>query len=506
MKYSRVMLVVAFSCLSTLALSKQKLSMGWENKPRSFDPRFSIDAHSQYLDNLLHCSLVDFDHKGEVVADLAKKWQWLNDKTLQVELNQGVKFADGTSVTASDVKATFDFFARKDLENKSPKAHTFSDVVKVEVAKDNKITFHLANPDSSFLPNLSIGIMPKKYGAQDKVMLSGDKIPGCGPFKLQKSTINSLLLTRNDNYTLGTQSKLDELEIKIVKDQSTRFAKLQKGELDLLQNSVSFDKISDLEKKYPGLRKVKTESLRTTYVGFNTKDPILKDPNVRKAISMAINRQALVDYIMQGNATPAATMLPPQGEYFNNKVKVQGLDLAGATKLLDQAGLKPNKKGVRFKLSYKTTTDQTRFAIARAVASDLKKVGIEVKVVPLEWGRFRLDVEKGRIQLWGLSWVGFKTPDIYRYAFGSDSIPPNGANRGHFMNAELDKLLNLAKTTIDKSKRKQYYLKAQEIIADHTPYAFLFHDHNVAVMNKKVQGFQVFADGRYSALRSTFKQ
>ena len=88
---------------------------------------------------------------------------------------------------------------------------------------------------------------------------------------------------------------------------------------------------------------------------------------------------------------------------------------------LDQAGF-PKKGKYRFTISYKTTTDSTRIQIARAIASQLKKIGIRVKVETMEWGRFKQDVAAGRVQMWGLTWIGYKDPDIYRYAFASESF------------------------------------------------------------------------------------
>jgi peptide/nickel transport system substrate-binding protein len=106
-------------------------------------------------------------------------------------------------------------------------------------------------------------------------------------------------------------------------------------------------------------------------------------------------------------------------------------------------------------------------------------------VEPLEWGRFKADVEAGRVQMWSLSWVGFKDPDIYRYAFATENFPPAGGNRGWYSNPELDKLLSEARAVTDFAKRRELYNKVQEIVAKELPYVFLWHEEIFAVVKTK---------------------
>jgi ABC-type transport system substrate-binding protein len=185
--------------------------------------------------------------------------------------------------------------------------------------------------------------------------------------------------------------------------------------------------------------------------------------------------------------------------------KITHADIEKAKKILDGAGF-PQKDKYRFKISYKTTTDSTRINIARAIASQLKKIGIKVIIEPMEWGRFKQDVENGRVQMWSLSWIGFKDPDIFRYAFASESFPPNGGNRGRYHNKALDKLVGKGILTQAFSERKKIYDQVQQIINDELPYIFLWHEKNFAVVQKSIQGFELYQDGRLFSLIKTSKQ
>jgi peptide/nickel transport system substrate-binding protein len=202
-------------------------------------------------------------------------------------------------------------------------------------------------------------------------------------------------------------------------------------------------------------------------------------------------------------------MLPPTDSFFSKSLAKSTFNPEAAKKLLDEAGFKDpdgDGKKPRFALSYKTTTDLTRISIAKAIAADLKKVGIDVTVESLEWGKFKADVEAGKVQMWSLAWVGFKDPDIYRFAFATEAFPPNGGNRGWFSDKELDGLLNAGKIETDTAKRVEIYKKVQDLVAKHLPYVFLWHEEIFAVVSKKVEGFEVYADGRYASLATAQKK
>lgn len=493
-----------FSCLAiaaTPSYAANLVSLALDSEPRSLDPRYAVDANSQYLMDLTHCSLISFNEDGQTIPSLAESWAWSGDKAITFKLKKGIKFSDGKDVTVEDVKATYEFFKQSGLKNPSPLSGAFALIASI-ATKDQEITFALASPDTSFLQNFMIGVLPKALASGE--MLTADKPQvGCGAFNLSKADVSGMTLVKNNAYNLGTPSTIDQIDIKIVKDEQTRYAKLLKGEIDIVQNGISRDKISDLAKTAPHLTILRRAGINSTYLGFNMRDKTLASVKVRQAIAHAINRKEIIDYILKGMAVPAKTLLTPNDPFLNPKLPEINFDPALANKLLDEAGFKdPDGKGKspRFELSYKTTTDTTRVSIAQAIASQLAKVGIKVSVQSLEWGKFKQDIEKGQVQMWSLSWIGFKDPDIYRHAFGTESFPPNGGNRGWYSNKELDALLTKARAATDKEQRKQLYFDVQTKVSEDMPYAFLWHEETTAVVNKRIKGFKLYADGRLSAL------
>lgn len=483
-------------------LCAKELNIAWSSLPHTYDPRYATDANSQYLEGLLHCSLITFDSQGNIENQLARSIEWKNSTTLQIKLDKGFKFSDGKVVTLQDVKASYNFFVRSNQSKQthsSPRAIAFRNITKLEIVGDT-LVFFLKKADASFISNLIVGILPQKISAGGLIDKS-TKVTGCGPFIHKHSSLNEIALERNP-YHLDSKEKkkISIIKIKIVKDETTRFSKLRKGEVDIVQNGISYQKVVSLN-MYPELKLLKGKALKTSYLGFNFKNSILKQTKVRQALAHAINKKAIIKYVLKDLASEAYSLLPEQSLYSFAGGDNYSYDLKKAQKILDLAGFKLQKsKKHRFELTLTLTNNPTRYAVAKVIASDLAKIGIKLKIKTLEWGKFKNDVEKGAVDLWLLSWIGFKDPDIYRYAFSSESFPPNGGNRGWFTNKKLDALFTQGLTTYDIPKRKKIYSQVQDLVTKELPYVFLYHDNNFAVVRKNVAKFELFADGRYSSL------
>lgn len=489
---------------------RNSINIGFEDAVRSFDPRQSADANSQYIEDLVHCSLMVFDADGKAIPGLlAKAPKWLSPTTLEIDVRPDFKFSDGTQVRTEDVVATY-----RSLMTQSAlrRASAFDGVEQFEKTANGRIRIVLKKPDASFPTNLVVGILkegemkladvkPEPGAGETSPKFDPLDFKGCGSFQIKSRSINEIILVPNI-YALP-MAKARQINIKIVRNEKTRYAKLRAGELDIVQNGISRDTLRTLERRNPDLKIIKRQSLKTTYVGFNMRDPLLKNAQVREAINLAINREEIIEVILNGLALPARTLLPPSSEYFDAMLPKGKHDAQFSEKLLDQAGF-PRKDGIRFVLSLKSTTDVTRISIAKAIASQLKRVGIKLVVESMEWGRFKLDLEQGRIQMWAAQWIGFKDPDIYRFAFSTSNFPPNGANRGWYSNQTLDSLLEAGREKNNFSDRKKIYDQVQSILAQDTPYTFLWHEENFAVVHKDLQGFELYADGRYSALKTSY--
>lgn len=490
------------------APEEKRIKIAWGDFPRSYDPRYATDADSQYLEDLLHCSLVNFDENGNVVYELIKEALWQDETHLKVTLKEGFKFSDGTPVTKEDVKATYDFFLRnrEDSSGKmSPRSLAFRELEEVRIQEDALI-FQLKKADAAFVTNLVIGVL-KKDLASAPLFVAGDKIPSCGAFVFAASTLTELLLDRNSHHpSFDSSLKQEGVSISIVKDETTRLAKLKKGELDIVQNSINLEKLEDL-KKSEDFYLLEKNALKTSYLGFNFKNPILKEKKVRDAIAQGLHKANIINYVFGGFASEADGLLPHENFYSSGKKNRDPYNLKKANKLLDEAGFK-KKEGENYRFTLKLTipNNPQRYAIARSLIEDFTKMGIEIKLRTEEWGKFQKDVERGLVDMWLLTWIGYKDPDIYRYAFAGGSVPPHGANRGWYQNPRLDKLLEEGLRVNEREKRKKIYLEVEEIVHQDRPYIFLCHEKNFAVVRREIKNFKLFADGRYSSLVNSKKE
>jgi peptide/nickel transport system substrate-binding protein len=292
------------------------------------------------------------------------------------------------------------------------------------------------------------------------------------------------------------------MEFRIVPDEKTRFTLLQKGEIDLMQNSISREAVKNLAKN-PQLAVIKRSGFNTSYLGFNHRDALAAHPAVREAIAHTIDRQEIIELILGGLAQAASTLLPPASPFQHQGLKPRPLDVIKAEKILDEAGFK-KKGGTRLELNYKTTTDITQINIAKAIASQLKRIGIRIVVQPVEAKNFEEDIRQGRVQIWSLNWPHLKDPDVLRDAFFSQNVPPYGSNRGWYSNPKLDALLEKGKISQSQEQRLRIYREAQELVDKDLPYVFLWHEDQFAVVNRALKGFTLDADGRYTALTQAF--
>jgi len=145
-----------------------------------------------------------------------------------------------------------------------------------------------------------------------------------------------------------------------------------------------------------------------------------------------------------------------------------------------------------------------RRRIGEAIQGLLGEVGIDVKMRSYEWGTFFSDIRKGNFQIYTLTWVGITDPDIYYYLFHSKSIPPDGANRGTYLNPEMDLLIERGRVLQGREERKEVYGRIQKILARDLPYVSLWNEVNVVVMDPRVRGFVLRPDGDFLSLKDVW--
>jgi peptide/nickel transport system substrate-binding protein len=290
----------------------------------------------------------------------------------------------------------------------------------------------------------------------------------------------------------------------VVRNDTTRLFRLQKGELNLVQNAIPPYAVKFIERN-KNLRVLRAPGINYSYMGFNLHDPnkITSNLKVRQAIAHSINRKQIIEKLLKGQARLATGLLSPEHWGYNPDGPTYDLDLPKARALLDEAGFRdPDGDGpqMRFEISYKTSTNKLRNRIAEVVAAQLIEVGIGMEKRSYEWGTFYADVKKGNFQTYTLSWVGITDPDIFHYIFHSKSVPPQGANRGRFIRPKVDKLIDKTRYETNHEKRKKLFIEIQKEISEQCVYVSLWWADNIVVTDIALTGYSIRPGGEYTAL------
>lgn len=485
-------LLILFSCSSAETVPPGTVVIGVETGPTVLDPRFATDAISSNISSLIYSGLLKRNAKLELEPDLAESIEQPHPTVYIITLKEGVKFHDGRPFTSADVKYTIESIM--DPKTASPKKSAFKYVELIETPDDRTVVILLAERFAPFFGNLTQGIVPEGSGD-----LTGKPV-GTGPFLYADyKRGESLYLKSNGSYR-GGAPKISGVLFKILPDETVRLLELKKGNVHIVQNPITPAVLPWLEKQ-DGITIKKMNGTNVSYIGFNMKDEILRNKNVRLAIAHAIDRDSIIKHLLKGLAIKTTSLLSPMNEYFNEKVMQVTYDPEKSRKLLDEAGYPQTEQGKpRFKLSYKTSKNPMRKKIAEVFARQLGEVGIEVEIKSFEWGTFFSDIKKGNFQLYSLTWVGIADPDIYHYIFHSKSVPPDGANRGMYENIVLDGLLDTGRVETEFGNRVAIYRRVQDIIAAEMPYVHLWLSVNVAAISDRITGFELFPDESLDSL------
>jgi len=466
------------------------IRFGLASAPITLDPRYSTDAISSRINRLIYRQLIDFDDASQPIPALAS-WKKLNPTQYRFLLRDQYRvFHDGTRLTAKDVKATFDSILKG--EKASPYASTLHMIDKIVVVDDDTVDFFLNAPDPLFPGYLEVGILP---AAKIKAQHPFNVEPvGSGAFRFMN-------WRDRDRLQLVRISDQQLFEFVHIKEENTRVLKLLSGEIDMLQNDIDAELVSYLEHQ-PQVDVRTRRGSNFSYLGFNLQDPEVGQLAVRKAITYAIDRQAVIRYLFSGRARLANSILTPDHWAGHPGLPEYEFDPEQSRQLLLQLGYSQSNP---LQIIYKTSNNPFRIRLATIIQSQLAAVGIEARIRTYDWGTFYGDIKSGNFQMYSLSWVGINLPDIFRHVFHSQSVPPNGANRGRYRNAQLDKLLDAARVEQEMVKQVEIFRQIQEILFTDLPYVPLWYEDHVFITRKNIKGYQLHADGNYDGLSDVYK-
>lgn len=485
MKPSFTYLCGAF--VATLAFSTpvlaQDIRIGVSAEPTSMDPHFhNLTPNNQIMRHIFE-PLVFMDENQAIVPGLAASWKTIDDTTWEFKLRPGLKFHDGSDVGTDDVVATF---RRAPDVPKSPAS--FGSYIKGKtVEKVDDLTFRIKTdaPEPLMLNHIAqFGIISRKNEAlTTEDYNSGKAAVGTGPYKFAEYVAGDrVVLARNDSYW-GEKPAWGKVIIKPVKSDPTRVAALLSGDLDVIESVPTAD--AQRLKSDPRLTVASALSNRVIYFhldrhredspfikgkdGSAIKNP-LNDLKVRTALSKALNRPAIVERIMEGEAQPAAQFVPDTYAGTSKKLKPTAFDLDGAKKLLAEAGY-PN--GFKITIHGPNGRYTNDAKILEAAGQMWSRLGLEVSVESIPAANFFSRASTGgangmpEFSLFLVGWsagTGEPSDSAKALVMTFDRAKGTGsANRGRYSNPKFDELLGKAITTVDADKRNALVAEATEV-------------------------------------------
>jgi peptide/nickel transport system substrate-binding protein len=530
-----------------------------ESSPNNLDPRQGTDAQSERVGPLIFDALVKKDAQYNLTPWLATSWEQQPDGSAVVSasaaggtasgaargvaagaagagsassvaspaewvfhLRDGVRFQDGRPLEAADVVWTIESLIDPALTAKlaggtlvSPKAGAFANVARVEARDRLTVVVHMKRPDAGLVFNLSdeqFGVVPRGSGAD-----FGMHPMGSGPYRFVSQVQDKDVVVERwpGCWSAGlsvdrqrAHSDIQRIEFDVVPDTITSALELQKGSADAASNVLTPDMVYAL-RDAPGLATASGRGANVFYLNFNVTDPLLRDKRVRQAIALSIDRATIVATLDRGHARLADTMLPPGhwARAADAELAQYPYDPVRARALLDAAGYRAGKDGVRLTLTLKISTDESTRLLAAVLQQQMRAVGIALNLRSAEFGTFYADVTHGAFQMYVLKWVGSnEDPDIFRYMYSSQSFPPKGGNRGHYVNPQLDALLAKAAAETGpadevQARRRTEYVEVQKILAEEVPSVPLWYSDNEVVHTRRLKDVVSDGDGNFDFLR-----
>ncbi len=491
----------------TLATHEKIVVLAGDAFDGTFDPRQNTRAWTGKVLGLIFEGLTRIENDSlEPTPALAKRIDAISPTVYEIEIRENARFHNGNPVLSTDVQATLESFKNPAL--KSPLASQYRRIQKIEILGPRLLRCTLDEPHAPFLSDLSIGILPASSIAPDGSHQG--PVIGAGPYKLrERRGTEECVLEASPHYWNG-EPATPYLVFRTVFDANTQLLALLAGAADLVQGTVT-PRLAFSLGKHAEIEVDTAPGVLYSYIAFNMRDPIVSRPKVRQAIALAIDRERLIHHKYIDTARLAAGMLP-EGHWAHSDSETHWPhDPAKARALLDEEGLTAAPGEMRFRLSFKTTTDKFRRTLAKLIAADLEAVGIGLDVLPLESGTLLRDAKSGNFQLFSLLWADPSEPHFYNWIFHSDRIPTpsdpgKGGNRGAYQNARVDELIDQGRISVNRNDRKRIYRELQEIISNDLPYLSLWHENVLVVRRREVQGYKATPNASLFGLWRAYKE
>jgi peptide/nickel transport system substrate-binding protein len=477
--------ILVLFLFNIIYLSASTLHLSISSSPSRLNPILATDSASGEIASWVFNPLVEYDKDGKIIPRLAKSWHFEDNKTLIFKLKKGIKWSDGKSFDANDVIFTYKLITSPKVF--TPYASEFRYIKNIKKLDDYTLKVTYKKPYFKALNTWMTSILPKHLLENKKNIMTSsfNQHPiGTGPYIIDGFEVNKdIVLKANPNYFIH-KPYIDSINYHYIPDPSTTFLMLKTKKLDVgglspLQVERQLD--SDFKNYYNIYERI---SNGYTYLGFNLKNKKFKNPLVRKAIDLAIDKKELVDILFFGHGQICNGPFMPGTWAYNNKIKSE-YNPKKAKQILKSLGFS-KEKPFEFTITTNSNND-TRVYAVQIIQHQLNKVGIKVHIRTMEWQAFLNTVVMPKnfeavVLGWGLS----LTPDAYSI-WHSEGAKKGGFNFVNYKNKKVDNLIKRAETTIDKKKLSAYYQEIFKLIVNDHPYIFLYIPNSITAVNKKIK-------------------
>ena len=470
----------------------QVLRIGLAEDPDVLDPTLARTFVGRIVFAGLCDKLVDIDANLKIVPQLATSWQWAPDnKSLTLKIREGVTFHDGEKLDAEAVK--FNIERHKTMAGSNRKGE-LAPVASVDVIDRNTVRLNLSKPYAPLLAQLAdrSGMMVSPKAAKAE----GEKFgahPVCsGPFKFaERVAQDRIVLERYPNYWNKDAIHFEKVVYLPIVDSTVRLANLKSGQLDMIERVAP----SDMAAVKADPKLVATRIVEIGYQGITInlakselaqKNPLGRDPRVREAFELALDRDAIVQVAMDGEGIPGNQWVAPTNSWYVKDYPAPKRDVARAKQLLAQAGV----TNPSFTLLTPTTSDAQR--VAQVVQAMAKDAGFDVKIQSTEFATSLDMADKGQFDAYVLAWSGRADPDGNVY---SNLVCKQPINYSGWCNADFDKAMNDSRSVTDPVQRGKLFATAVGLAMKDRPIVYLYHRNLLWAYTNKLTGFHRVPDG-----------
>jgi peptide/nickel transport system substrate-binding protein len=476
----------------SFATQAQTLRIGLAEDPDILDPSMARTFVGRIVFAGLCDKLFDLDEKLNVVPQLATSYEWSKDnKSLVIKLREGVTFHDGEKLDARAVK--YNLERHKSMKGSNRRGE-LAEMSSVDALDATTVRINLAAP---FAPLLAVltdrsGMMVSPKAAEAAGEKFGAKPVCSGPFRfVERIAQDRITLERFPGYWNKGQIHFERIVYQPIPDATVRLANLRSGQLDFIERLAPADvpqlrsdsrfRIAKIvELGYQGI------TINVAKSDLAQKNPLGKDPRVREAFELSLDREALVKVAMEGEAQAGNQWVPPSNRYYAKSVALPKRNLERAKQLLKEAGV----TNPSFTLMTPTASDAQR--IAQVVQAMAKEAGFEVKIQSTEFATALKLQDQGQFEAFVLAWSGRADPDANLHQFLSCKGPLNGSGYCH---DEVEARINEARTSLDPARRAAAYEVVARQVQNDRPIIYLFHRNWLWAHNAKLTGLRTVPDG-----------